>query len=155
MSRQSQNLTHWTRFGGRSTLSNHHSSKECLTKGQKGSDASETLLGTAGNDLIESGGGNDTIHGGAGYDTAFIAKAISGHTVVVGQDGLALLDRAGGRHSLFDIESIRFSDQSIDTAILNTANLASASELTSITDSMFRRLIELRTQWVSSTGLVA
>lgn len=100
----------------------------------KGSDASETLLGTAGNDLIESGGGNDTIHGGAGYDTAFIAKAISGHTVVVGQDGLALLDQAGGRHSLFDIESIRFSDQSIDTSILNKANFASASELASITD---------------------
>ena len=101
----------------------------------KGSDASETLMGTSTNDLIESGGGNDRIYGGAGHDTAFFAhKASSGNTLVVGQDGVSVLDRDGDANFLYGVEEIRFSDQVIDTSVLSKASTASDEQLASITD---------------------
>jgi len=39
--------------------------------GLEGDDAANTLVGTAGNDLINGRGGNDTLTGGAGNDTMF------------------------------------------------------------------------------------
>lgn len=101
----------------------------------KGSDSSETLMGTAENDFIEGLGGNDTIYGGAGHDTAsFLSASSSAHTLVAGHDFVAVLDKVGGVDFLSGIESIRFSDQAIDTTALNKASSASGSNFAALTD---------------------
>lgn len=101
----------------------------------KGSDASETLMGTAENDFIEGFGGNDSIYGGEGHDTAsFLSAPSNAHTLIAGQDFVAVTDRLGGLDFLSGIESIRFSDQAIDTTTLGKATLASDNDFAALTD---------------------
>ncbi len=101
----------------------------------QGSSASEYLMASADNDLIDGGGGNDTIYGGEGSDTVSYSKvAASAHTLVAGQDFVSVLDKVGGSDHLYGIEHIRFADQLIDATVLTKANSASADQFAALTD---------------------
>jgi hypothetical protein len=78
----------------------------------------------AGNDVISDGGGARQAHidGGAGTDTAIYSKALADYRLAVGADGAVIVEGAGLRDTLVNVETLTFKNAS-----LSAANLKSVS----------------------------
>jgi hypothetical protein len=67
----------------------------------------------AGNDLIKVGSGTDIVNGGAGYDTVMIPVLSSAATVTHNSDGSVTIVSSVGHDTLYNVESIQFTDKAI------------------------------------------
>ena len=93
-----------------------------------GTSANDYIVGGTGNDTLVGGAGDDVMDGGAGHNVASYAGASQNFeaSVRVGEHVVDLTDRTGveGTDTLFQIQTIQFSDRSIDTtSIIKAANL--------------------------------
>jgi Ca2+-binding RTX toxin-like protein len=93
-----------------------------------GTSGNDYIVGGAGDDTLVGGAGNDVMDGGAGHNVASYAGASQNFeaSVRVGEQVVDLTDRTGaeGTDTLFQIQTIQFSDRSIDTtSIIKAANL--------------------------------
>lgn len=103
-----------------------------------GTSENDTLNGHGGHDTLNGGIGDDIITGGAGSDTAvswqpsksFLIKAVANDPRITVEDKVG----ADGTDHLFDVEYLRFSDQTLPLSwITNTANLG-VDDILSIVD---------------------
>lgn len=96
-----------------------------------GTAGGEYIDGGAGDDTIAGGGGDDVIEGGTGTDTALYSGLAHNYEMsVTAGVAVAIADRRGvdGQDILTNIETIRFADQTIDTAsLIRASNLDAAS----------------------------
>ena len=111
------------------------------------SDRNDSLFGLAtndtvnllgGNDTYTGGGGNDIIDGGTGFDTSIYSGALSGYTVTKVGTGYQVRDLTTGRDgtdTVSNVESLRFSNVSIDLTML--------AEAAKISDPALKILLEL------------
>ena len=117
--------------------------------GKYGVGSSETLAGTAADDLFDSKGGDDRIDGGAGTDTAvffdsksnFTITTLSGITHITALPGASSQYYAAyyspGAGVLTNIEKIQFSDQTVwigpaDTSAPTVTSFTPADEATGV-----------------------
>lgn len=77
--------------------------------------SSAGLTGTSGNDVIDGSSGNVTVNGGTGIDTVRVTAPKSDCTVVINSDDTVTLTLANGaKDTLINIQSIQFSDGTVD-----------------------------------------
>ena len=90
-----------------------------------GNAAANTLYGGHGNDTLTGGSGNDILHGNSGRDTAVFTGALSQYTISAGDGFTTVRDNtAGGGNgtdTLYQIETLRFSDTTYDLQNSNQA----------------------------------
>lgn len=96
-------------------------------------------FGTTSADTLSSSRGNDTIDGGGGIDTVLLNSSISNYSVTKTATGFSLVDKTGldGTDTLLSIESIKFSDKTINLTVQAKAASAPPADVT--------RLVELYT----------
>ena len=88
-----------------------------------GNAAANQLLGLDGDDTLNGGGGNDTLNGGAGQDEAVYSGAASDYQIRYQDNGFYLThlnSGADGVDFLVDVETLRFSDQTINLPLVAT-----------------------------------
>ena len=108
-----------TVYGGSSSDTLYGGQDEDLIFGNNGDDV---LYGNLGNDTLygdstvsSTGSGSDTIYGGAGDDIAVYLNNRSIYTLTrLSDDGISI----SGFDVLYDIETIQFADQSLDTSLI-------------------------------------
>lgn len=106
----------------------------------------DTLTGNALNNLIRGNGGNDTVDGGAGTDVFIASGAINNYSVSKTSAGYVLRNKANGvdgTDTLANIETIRFSDKTVNLAVQAKALAADQKKLTSLLElyvSFFNRV---------------
>lgn len=102
-----------------------------------GSSGADALTGSSSADFLTGGAGNDTLDGGAGTDTVILTGDISHFKVTKTSTGYTVVDSVGsdGTDSLRNVESLKFSDKTIN---LTVQAKAAASDAASVT-----RLVEL------------
>ena len=91
----------------------------------EGGSGNDTLRGGSGNDTLRGESGNDTLYGGDGNDTALFGSAYAGYEITVLQSGaIQVRHNAGGDgvDTLYDVENLSFSDQTISTDYLPQQN---------------------------------
>jgi Ca2+-binding RTX toxin-like protein len=102
-----------------------------------GDNGDDTLRGGSGDDTLEGGPGNDLIEGGSGNDRAVIddmfantssALAANGAVYLAWQGGITIVDQ--------DVESIEFSDTVVSHASVRAAPTHSAVQGTSAGDGL-------------------
>jgi Ca2+-binding RTX toxin-like protein len=85
----------------------------------EGSDFADTIIGSAGANMLRGGSGDDTIDGGASADTAVFSGNRSSYTI--GNAGSSV-SGPDGNDTLTSIERLQFSDKSLAFELgLNTA----------------------------------
>ena len=77
------------------------------------------LFGGAGNDTLNGGAGNDRLAGGDGTDTAVFSGLRSAYTWTPSNGGYQI-SGPDGVDQLFGVETLRFSDQDVNLASLNS-----------------------------------
>jgi Ca2+-binding RTX toxin-like protein len=79
-----------------------------------GGSGNDDLFGGTGDDILKGGSGADRLRGGEGYDTAVYAGKHSDYKIEV-KDGVVLVtNKKGETDRLSGIESLQFSDKTID-----------------------------------------
>jgi subtilisin-like proprotein convertase family protein/Ca2+-binding RTX toxin-like protein len=83
--------------------------------GMRGDDE---LFGGGGDDTLVGGSGNDVLDGGDGSDIAVFRGNVADYDIQVTGPALSISDAIGdgGTDSVIGVESLRFDDQTIDTA---------------------------------------
>lgn len=96
----------------------------------------DTLVAPNRGATLYGGAGNDTLVGGAGADTVIYAQKLSNFTIGKTANGLTLTNTSGaaGVDTLSGIESIQFSDLTINTTVAGKASSISAAQLQSIVE---------------------
>ncbi|AHD09336.1 calcium-binding protein [Phaeobacter gallaeciensis] len=98
----------------------------------------ERINGFAGNDTFRAGDGDDTIFGGAGQDELVLGDGVQTYSFTFGDSAGALLTTTKGRDMLFDVETVRLTNQTLhiqeggsaDEALISTnADNASVSDM--------------------------
>ncbi|WP_454714941.1 hypothetical protein [Caulobacter segnis] len=84
-----------------------------------GSRGADILKGGDGDDVIYGDNGDDTVDGGDGYDTVEFSGASTNYSVVQSANGSwVVTDQSGlfqsGRDTLFNVEALKFQDQTIN-----------------------------------------
>ncbi len=74
----------------------------------------DTLYGGSGNDTLYGGSGNDTLYGGSGNDVAIYSNPRAQYTITNNNGVYTVVNSAEGTDTLYEIEQIRFSDQTFD-----------------------------------------
>ena len=99
----------------------------------------DVLDGGLGNDVMDGGSGNDSINGGVGVDTVIVSGPISRYSVKKIASGYTQVDKTGsdGVDTLVNVESIKFSDKTINLTVQAKAASAPQADVT--------RLVELYT----------
>lgn len=95
------------------------------------------VTGTALNDSFQSAGGNDTFDGGSGTDTVKFNGNLSNYSITKSGTSYVIVDASGtdGTDTIKNVESLQFSDKSINLTIKATTAAAPAADVT--------RLVEL------------
>ena len=96
-----------------STLNNVNSFDDFFALITQGSDS---INGSAKNDVIKSGLGNDAINGGVGVDSVIFSGALSNYTLMNGASSLTITDKVANRNgvdTLVNIERLQFADTTI------------------------------------------
>lgn len=98
--------------------------------------ANLTLVGNDAANVLSGSTGNDVLIGGAGNDTAVYASKISNFSIAKTAAGQTVTDKTGvdGTDTLASIETIQFSDLSINTMMAAKAATISGSQLQSIVE---------------------
>ncbi|MEL0107312.1 MAG: FecR domain-containing protein, partial [Rhodospirillaceae bacterium] len=81
-----------------------------------GGDDADDISGLAGDDTIDGGQGDDTIDGGSGEDTAVYGGNFDNYTIVVYENGDVTISGPDGTDQLTNIETLQFSNGSVDVA---------------------------------------
>jgi hypothetical protein len=97
------------------------------------------VVGTSASEIFKTSIGNDSINGGGGIDTLVVSAGIGNYSVTKTPIGYTLVDRTGsdGTDALLNIESIKFSDKTINLTLQAKAASAPQADVT--------RLVELYT----------
>ena len=97
------------------------------------------LYGTSEDDNLTGTKANDTLQGAAGTDSVLVSSSISNYSVTKNSTGYTLVDKNGsdGTDTLLNIESIKFSDKTINLTVQAKAASAPPADVT--------RLVELYT----------
>jgi len=97
------------------------------------------VVGTSGADSLTTSQGNETIDGGAGADVLTVSALISNFSLSKTASGYTLVDKTGsnGTDILLNIESIKFTDKTINLTVQAKAASAPQADVT--------RLVELYT----------
>lgn len=118
-----------------------------LFKNVYGGAGHDNLTGNALNNLIRGNGGNDTVDGGAGTDIFIASGAIKNYSISKTSAGHVLRNKSAdgidGTDSLTSIESIRFSDKTVNLTVQTKAANADQNKLTSLLElyvSFFNRV---------------
>jgi len=100
---------------------------------------SASVIGTSSADSLTNSQGSETIDGGAGADVLTVSAAISNYTLTKTTSGYTLVDKTGsnGTDTLLNLESIKFSDKTINLTVQAKAASAPSADVT--------RLVELYT----------
>ena len=106
---------------------------------------SQVVNGSASNNTLNSTTANDAINGGAGFDTVVVNGNISSYSVVQTATGYTLTDKSGvtGTDALTNIESIKFSDKTMNLLVQSKAASTPPSSVTSLVElyvSFFNRI---------------
>jgi hypothetical protein len=106
---------------------------------------SQVVTGSASNNTLNSTTANDAINGGAGFDTVVVNGNISSYSVVQTATGYTLTDKSGvtGTDALTNIESIKFSDKTMNLLVQSKAASTPPSSVTSVVElyvSFFNRI---------------
>jgi hypothetical protein len=101
--------------------------------------ANAPVKGSGNSDAINTSRGDDAIDGGAGFDTVLVGGSIANYTITKIASGYTLTDKTGfdGSDTLLNIESIKFTDKTINLTVQAKAAAAPAPDVT--------RLVELYT----------
>ncbi len=102
-----------------------------------GGGGNDSLAGLAGNDSLTGGAGNDVLDGGSGIDVAVYSGKLSSYSISKTATGYSVSDKTGadGIDQLSNIESLKFTDYSVNLTIQATAAAAPAADV--------RHLVEL------------
>jgi hypothetical protein len=96
-----------------STLNNASSFDDFFALITQGSDS---INGSAKNDVIKGGLGNDAINGGVGVDSVIFKGALSSYTLKSGTSSLTITDKVANRDgvdTLSNVERLQFTDTTI------------------------------------------
>lgn len=96
----------------------------------------QTLNGTETDDQFTPGVGNQTVDGQGGVDTIVSPQALADHTITRNATGYLLHDKTGvsGTDTLINIESIRFSDLTVNLQIQDIVAAAPSIEVNRIAE---------------------
>ena len=99
--------------------------------------AAQSVTGTAQSDSFQSASGNDTFDGGAGTDLVTYNSNLSNYTITKNGSSYLIVDASGvdGTDTIKNVESLKFSDKTINLTIQATVAAAPAADVT--------RLVEL------------
>jgi len=101
-----------------------------------GNDLNNALLGNAGNDTLAGGVGNDTIDGGAGTDTAIFNGNLANYTLTKSGSTYTVRAKSGtdGTDTLTNIESLKFTDVTVNLQVKSTAAVAPLADVQRISE---------------------
>jgi serralysin len=101
-----------------------------------GTDAPNILKGAGGDDYLFGGGGNDFIDGGSGSDSAHYAGSILNFSVSHSATSWTVADHTliEGTDTLTNVETLVFSDKTIDLSVTAAAADVSAASLQSVVE---------------------
>lgn len=96
----------------------------------------QTLTGTSGNDSFTSGPGNDSIDGGAGIDTVTYSGARAAYTLTRNGSTYTVHANSGsdGTDTLTNIESLKFTDMSVNLTVQAKAAAAPQADVNHVTE---------------------
>ncbi len=96
----------------------------------------EKITGTAANETFTGGTGNDTIDGGAGIDTATYSGKLANYSVTKSGNTYTVKDKTGtdGTDTLTNIESLKFTDLSVNLQIQSIAAAAPLADVQRISE---------------------
>ena len=104
----------------------------------RGGSGNDTFFGNSDNDTFFGGPGNDTITGGTGINTSIYSGASKNYamTFTAGAPASTAQDKVGsdGIDTLTSIQSVRFTDQTVDTTWFTKTAALTASQIVNLTD---------------------
>lgn len=102
-----------------------------------GNDAANNIKAGGGNDTVLAGRGNDVVDGGIGQDTLIYTQALNQYTIQRTGTTYSVRSKTGGdgTDSLTNIETLKFTDMSVNLMVQNIAASAPQANV--------QRLIEL------------
>lgn len=110
-----------------------------------GGGGNDYLEGRAGNDTLTGGAGNDILLGGDGLDVATWTNSLANYKITKTATGYQVLDASGvnGTDDVSQIETLRFSDKTINLGVQAKASAISVSKVTQLAElyiSFFNRV---------------
>jgi hypothetical protein len=90
-----------------------------------GTAGDDHYIGTGFDDTMRGAGGNDRLDGGAGDDTAIYLHGIADYVLQALGGGRFIVSGPDGADTLANFEHLRFTDGTLDTAILHAPQITS------------------------------